>query len=789
MNTRHTTLWWLLLTMAFIGMTLFTGCRAFQPEAVIVNKPPETFLIGAPIAGGGGYFHYHMFWYGSDVDGRVEKFVWALSDTTIQDDESADDEEDARFNPALDITHLEIGHYTTKTDSVFDFQINQGTTPSVGMTLHMVAIDDFGDFDRTPARLHFFSNTLGTPIIDFFRVEGEDLIPLEYSKPDSVGFGKPYRLKWRGATPNIYGYDEDALALVDTVPPLDGLYGYKWQLGGDLGGNCVSSFEDCWHPRKYNEATGDSFSFFAGVNQMEFKNDNTSDDAFGKLLDSGVVTVRVNSLDVAGVEVNEAARTFQLVVNYDPETIILNGESDPNYDDDTVYPYYTLLDDETHTQYPFVQGQRIPDRTYVVFKAIARDDPRDGRAYPDFQIGLTGTINGLRTNYTGAPFPFSSGASPIDYEPQWAGNEDGWYADTLGFLVAPRTEFTFLMQAVDEHGRRDQTPSEFKFEVGFPPCVQCVELFPNTNNISEVGTDLDCYVAGTPGHECFGTTESFHVLQDGEAPLPGRTYLQPKPSSIFIAINKTGSHSARFVSEEPDETTFWSFRMQAFSMGALLHGKDDDREIWENEPKSRVGGWKYQVDYDCDPGNTISDGGGFDDLAAPTWNEAADGLSISPADGLWAMGVDVYIPQILYTDGMFTFRFMVGIELGEDNTEELVDEIVQICLRQMSHGKITVIALDQSECTLDTQVLRPSMYHVFSSVRPPVLSNPYSGTWRDCDFPSGYSVIKLGLQRHAMDSAEYDPSGDLIPVEKHFNITFQGSDGVDPVDFQCDGTE
>jgi len=374
---------WALVLGAVLLALVLTGCRAFVPEAVIVNKAPETYIIGAPTESGGGYYHFHVYWYGSDADGRVERFVWALTDTTVQDEDTTEDEEDTRFNPALDASTLAIANWTTRTDSIFDFRIEQGTRPSADFTLHMVAIDDMGAYDRTPARLHFFSNTLGNPSIRFFRIVGADTVALAAGQADTVGYRKPYTVGWKGETPNIVGYDRDALARVDTIYPFDdGLFGYKWQLLGDLGNNCVPTLEDCWHPRRFNESTGDSFSYFGEVSSLTFLNDGSSQtNPFRKLLPSGSVNLLVNSVDVAGVEVADFQREFRFLVNFDPQTIVLNGETDWAHPDDAqVYPYYIRLNDPTHTRVPFTSGDRIPDRTYVVVKALARDDPRDERA-------------------------------------------------------------------------------------------------------------------------------------------------------------------------------------------------------------------------------------------------------------------------------------------------------------------------------------------------------------------------------------------------------------------------
>ena len=789
MNTRLNNFRWLLLSAALVALTLFTGCRAFQPEAVVVNRAPETFLIGAPLADGGGYYHYHMFWYGRDEDGVVEKFVWAVTDTSVQNEETADDEEDARFNPALDITHLEFSHWTTKTDSIFDFQINQGASPSTHMTFHMVAVDDFGDFDRTPARLHFFSNTLGTPVIDFYEVTEGGLVPLSPGVADTIGFGKPYQLYWEGRTPNVLGYDPVALALVDTVPPrTDGLYGYKWQLGGALGNNCEPAFADCWHPRLYNEATGDSFSYFAEINSLTFMNDaSSSTNPFGMELPSGAVNVRINSLDVAGVEVASHLQNFTFIVNHDPLTKFVVGRDESHPEDEEEYPYWMRLNEENPVHHPFVEGERIPDRTYVVFKALAKDHPDDkivGGNDPDaFKIGLTGVVNGVRDNYNGGPFSFSSGASPIDSVPAWDAGIDGWYADTLGFLVGPRTDFSFTMKAVDVHGRRDGTPPTFNFSVGYPPCVQCIELRDGRVSGSNYTVEPVCHDPLSPDvHECFDGVTTYYILQDDQAPVPGRTYLTHQFDNKYLAINKaTMAPSIR--GELPSADLYYSFECQTFSMTVFLHGKDDAREAWVNA-RNRIRGWKYQVDYDCDPSNLIQDGGGFDDLGTPTWGYefGAPNISLSDVDGLWKLTVNFYVPIGAIERGWDFFRFLTNLPIQD---EEKTDQLMEICLRQMSAGAIQAIALDQTECNFPS---RPAKYHLFNTVRPPraLIGNE---TWRDCSANYTPSTTLL-LNEGTMDSADYDEEGRLIPESvsvQYFNIVFQNGVG-DTDDVQCGWT-
>ncbi|MCB1182125.1 hypothetical protein KDM41_01745 [bacterium] len=738
-----------LLFAAVLGALLLTGCRAFEPEAVIVNKPPETFIIGAPIEDGGGYYHFHVFWYGSDADGRVERFVWALTDTTIQDDDTTDDEEDQNFNPALDASTLEIANWTTRTDSVFNFTIDQGTNQAADMTLHMVAIDDFGAYDRTPARLHFFSNTLGNPSINFYRVlENGTRKDFAAGERDTVGYGFPYEVHWEGTSPNIRGYAPEALALLDTVPPVDdGLFGYKWQLLGDLGGGCLPSLQDCWHPRRFNEATGDSFSYFGPATALRFENNDSGSSPFRKLLPSGSVSLEVNSIDIAGVEVAEFARGFSFVVNYDPQTLVLDGETDfAHPEDPQQYPYYTLLNDTQAepTRYPFQSGDRIPDRSYVVVKALARDDPRDAIQDPTKPVGLAGYVQGVRSNFFGGTFSFSTESSVLDRDPTWPATCDTcWAADTLGFMVGPSSSYTFNMQSVDEHDRRDGSPAKLTFDVGYPPCLQCIEFQPKTSMTSAYNLSLEC-IDDPATHPCFQDTPEMRVTATG-AQADALQYIQ----DLFMLVDKQTYFVN--VSDTNDDQAGTKYVVQAklYRMTILLHSKDDAREAWSLALR-RSGAFAYQIDYECDPFNQIKDGGGNDDILSPTWGAAGDGvgLRIDPASGLWRLEVDVVVPTTLVTSGPATYlTLLTFIQAGGDPA--IAQDIFDATVKQFGNGQIRVVAIDQTQC--NTTPRRPGSYNYFKQVRPTV-SLAGTASWRDCD--SGMPGLQgsLPLSRGAMSS-------------------------------------
>lgn len=785
MNNRRETVVGLLLA-AIMGALVLTGCRAFEPEAVVVNKAPETFIIGAPIESGGGYYRFHVFWYGSDLDGRVERFVWALTDTTVQDPDTTDDEEDLRFNPALNASTLEIANWTTKTDSIFNFKIDQETSISYDMTLHMVAQDDFGDFDRTPARLYFFSNTLGNPELSFFRVNGTDTIPIAAGQADTVGFGFPYTVYWEGLSPNIRGFTPEALAAVDTVEPYwDGLFGFKYQLLGSLGGNCLPSLQDCWYPRRFNEATGDSFSVFAdSIRSLTFRNDGSTRDPFGQLLPSGAVNIEVNSIDVAGVEVANFMRPFTFMVNYDPETRILDGETDPYHPEDPeVYPYYILLNDPTKTHYPFRSGDRIPDRSYVVVKALARDDPRDGRLDPNFKIGIAGFLQGTRRNFTGGTFTFSSESSDLNTNPPWeAACDTCWYADTLGFLVGPRSEFTINMQAVDEHGRRDGSPAAISFEVGNEPCIQCIELLPSSFQPSGYNRNLECIDDPDDiSHPCLADTAVFTISNAALPPANALEFIQP--TNMYVNKN-TG-----FVIVDPADTGFeelyYKIDANLYRMTMLLHGQDDPQEAYTSA-LSRIQGWQYQVDYACDPFNEIKDGGGSDDIREPTWGQRTDaggtipGLEIDSATGLWKISIDVAVPSQLLILGPDLFKSIyLGFTVGITDPETQ-DWVFARLSRQYGNGTVRAIALDQTQCGINPP--RPARYNFFRKVRPSVAELAPGLTWRDCELRQVVPGIQLGmdLSRGAMASHDLSAETDRW-VTKHFRIVVQTGQG----DFEC----
>jgi hypothetical protein len=810
-SPRHT------LASLFLGILAATwlfGCRAFEPEAVIVNKPPETYIIGSPAETTGAYFHFHVYWYGTDDDGVVERFVWALTDTSLQDPEVRGDEEDENFNPATNISTLSRGHWTARTDSIFDFRINQGSVLSRDMTLHMVAIDDRGDFDRTPARLHFFSNALGHPQITFYRnvISPET----EFADYDTIAFREPLTLLWDGSTLNTTAYDPELLARADTVPRFlpegrqpDGLLGFKW-FAQEADG-CDPSRDGCWNPRREREpGSVDSVSYFADVTSLTFRNDGSGQRVQGRILPNGRLTLLVNTIDVAGVQIPIADQALNIIVNYDPDTYILRNElSDPDDPGSQRYPYYTVWHGPEAGRYSFSEGDTVPDGAYVVFMAKGWDSPRDAPWDPcppgdplcpnnlRFQgtFRATGLIGGSSSFSFSAPYDSASNTN----HPDWTIPNDPYATsrDTLGFEVGPFA-YRFQMRTVDNHDRRDGTPDTFNFQGNFPPCVQCIELL-NTEPTSQptVAYEDECY-----DQECLTSPVNLRVPIGPPASPTDLAFI----SAGSIWVKPDANHVSFTAPVDPTGYQVISASYRAYVI--YLHGKNPPQEQWPaGFADRRIAAWYYQVDYAGDRGNIIRDGGGIDDIrslsgfniTANNPDPRASNLFIIQNDnlpfrGAWGVTVRVAVPQILQASGpnggpagywsYLQTIYSAGVPPAdpaqrcawqETPAAQQAYRAWYLTTMQFTPGTVQAIASDVSTCEWRHTT---NMYHYYEGVRIP----PTHG--RQCDL--AYYDQGDFTEAGAMDLVNFPiKSNGGDPVTKPFQITvqtpsgdFQG--GVDP---------
>ncbi|MFO7608989.1 MAG: hypothetical protein R6X35_07300 [Candidatus Krumholzibacteriia bacterium] len=727
-----------------LAVTVLFGCRAFDPEAVIVNNPPETYIIGAPAETSGGYYHFHVYWYGTDTDGTVERFVWALTDTSIQDRDTDDDEEDRNFDPADNISTLAIGHYTTRTDSIFDFAINQGPNLSYDMTLHMVAIDDRGAMDRTPARLHFISNALRNPVVQFWREDpdgSDNLVP--FSDADTIGFGRPFTLHWGGYTENARGYPPELLAQNDTMGAIDGLQGFKYRLPDEP---CDESVEDCWHPRRYDDARGDSVSYFGDVTELRFRNqDPATADLRYKELSAGIHELLVNTIDIAGVQVPSQRQRLRIVVNYDPESYILRNQSDPyfSYPNPKVYPYYRIFYPARFGSYveefAFSEFDTIPDRSYAVFKAIGKDDARDEKLYPEQGVGFQASFRAVGKWDGVSEWGFDAPFGAVHRTPEWQAPAESFSSDTVGFFVGP-FRYDFTMRSVDEQGTRDNTPDRFRFWGNFPPCVQGVEVLgwlPGLFGFGEWETPTLTYTS-----PCYGADPGGDVLTAAvSALLPDeRGLLQTGQRQVWVDVRN------QQIVTDPPATPMHSEICYVYTYKLALAGRDTTLEPFSDR-ENRVMSWRYEIVSERDPFNTVADGAGRDNLDQVTYNfsHEDDAPIYVDEDGTWFLQIEVIIPQRLLLLGPTEFRNQLITTLGNADA----DIAFNLYTLQLGATRVQALARDVSTCEWQP---RQSAYIYFAGAR--YVPDDFYGP-RHCERPQEPGMYSVRLDAFPFESQVY----------------------------------
>ena len=611
------------------------------------------------------------------------------------------------------------------------------------------------------------------------RLAGTGTDTLSFTRGDTIPFGAPFGFTWTATSAATEVYPPQVLAQLDTTAPLDGLLGFQY---GCSPSGCAAGDPACWLPRRFDEATGDSVPYFGPARSAWFANDDSGPDIRQRRLASGTHNLSLNAIDVDGTEASRWSQYWSriaFVVNCDPQTIVLDGQADwAHPGDPESYPYYIELGDPAQVHHPFRSGDRIPDRTYVVAKALARDDARDLRLDPGHPTGITGRVYGLRQNLTGGDFPFMSEEAAMATQPTWPAGLDGWYGDTLGFLTAPG-QMTIHMMGVDEHGRRDGTPASLSFAVGHAPCLQCIELLPRPGFSAPVfGPDTPCVedtsATHLAGHPCLaGVTELRVSAPNVPDPDPTRDLLPVAGTWYMLVDRTTGAITGRStMPSRTDSLANYVMFASRFRYAIEFTGRDDPREAWP-EAVRRIGGLQYRVSHACDPANTNRDGIGSDDLVQPLWGEPASGggLAIDTQDGSWRLDVDVYVPTMLLSLGEVNFRYYVGAVLAAGNPQ-VVEFIWDAVTRPFGEASVEAIVLDQTSC--DALPTRPATFNFFRNVRPD-LALAAGQTWRDCDLSSPAIQSKLALWQAAMRSL------DGAPVRKRFRLTLNPQTGADIV--------
>lgn len=161
----------LCLFAAYLGI----GCREPLKPNINRNQAPETWITAAPFdtitlrdglgdpigTPGPGTIPvlFHVYWAGSDKDGAVSGFYWAVVETLPRAPEGQE-------LPTLPGPKPQDYRFTPRTDSTFVFTVAEGI-PDRQHAFFIYAVDNQGKPDPTPARFIFNAQDRFPPIPRF----------------------------------------------------------------------------------------------------------------------------------------------------------------------------------------------------------------------------------------------------------------------------------------------------------------------------------------------------------------------------------------------------------------------------------------------------------------------------------------------------------------------------------------------------------------------------------------------------------------------------------------------
>ena len=297
------------LIFFFLALWMSVGCRKPLAPTVDSNIPPETWITaapqdtittrdeeGRPVRPDPGPipFRFHVYWSGSDQDGAVAGFYFAVTETL------------GANGPPLPGPKPQDYHFTRQTDSVFIFNVLEETN-NRQHAFFIYSVDEKGKPDPTPARLVFNS-------IDRFP-------PIPVIDLDSRATGFIFRpnMAWdpfNGYTPAPI---ETTVALRDTfsrlsqvsdIVPMGSVIRFKWHSEQRVADNPAVAY-------KYKIGEGDEVEFVrvpASVTSTEY---NTTD---RNRLGPGIKVFTLRAIDQAGGARTSPETTRRFYMNMLPES-------------------------------------------------------------------------------------------------------------------------------------------------------------------------------------------------------------------------------------------------------------------------------------------------------------------------------------------------------------------------------------------------------------------------------------------------------------------------------------
>jgi len=471
----------------------FWSCRETPPSSFDSNLPPETVISGAPAESSQAYYRIHIKWYGSDPDGSIDHYEYAVTDTNK--------------TPGEDTPGFSGYRSTTRTDSVFVFTAN---LPQIlGHRLYVRAVDNQGKADPTPAVAYFLAEDFNTPRITFHSGIGtwydraghlrttQIHSTNRFNPTDTIGVGGNVTISWSG-------FDVD---------PGDSVVGFEYRLSTSPlynGGTLADTVATVSFAQPPGATIASNFS--------------------------GGESFLVRGIDVAKARTNpDAVRSF--VVNFDPVTWIV----DPDQTDPPAHRRVFKDNDRSGATWP--SGTWLADESGsgrdIQFKYTAFDDPRDMSLDPNNPAGVVGYRYRVLNQGNGVAYQDILG-NPRPY-PQ----VNDFRSDSFGRLVSG--DYLILMQATDELGRNGK-PDTIKVNVNYYPYFETVRY------VDEQGGEQDLWVPALPTAPQDTVTVVMHRDQGGAYPellvrIFARDDHHPPPGKHPLDFNPVVEDELGFVAD------------------------------------------------------------------------------------------------------------------------------------------------------------------------------------------------------------------------------------------------
>jgi hypothetical protein len=445
-----------VMSLSVLGGFLISCAK--EPLRVDRNRPPQTFLVAAPIDTTVAVLSYsyrlHLYWRGEDSDGYVVGFLWSWDDSSI-----------GAF------------HYTTKTDSIFELVVNDssqlggtGTNPgnAKSHSFYIRAVDNLGkpDPSLTIFNARSFTAQTAAPTVSFIVGPGQVPSGTPGVEIDTLCDGAPFKVCW-------YGRDSDGIVTR-----------YRFDVGA------------------YNSPlSNDSCAYF---------NDPTRPGSVP--LASGLYTLSASAIDNANAV---GKNQIQFVVNRDPETWFLPKGAPRGH-----YIQHFLYGQAVNVESTFAPGDTVPYRSTVWWEWDGEDvgdgptgpcpGPDCGVRRPDHcefgcKTGWSFVLGpGTRDNFTPYIIGFldtlTTGPPLLRFNNNNPGplGQAGFTTLILDSLDAG-TDMIARVATRDCSNRADGTPAFFVFNCNFPPKITSLSVtdtLANPDRLSS-GNEPCKYIAWT----------------------------------------------------------------------------------------------------------------------------------------------------------------------------------------------------------------------------------------------------------------------------------------------------